>query len=369
MKSYGDAADDLSACCALYAEIYGATADECGLAYLLYAKTLIELGQEENKVLDVPDEEDDDEDEEGAEVADGSESETNGEATPAETNGVAQTNGHHDESTTNGTAAAAVDDEQPGTSSGVTAADRADEETEEEKHVANLEVAWEVLELAVIIFKRQGETAYGHLAECYTELGGISFENSHFDNAIDDYMRALAVYENITSPNKRILAEIHYKIGLAQCIQQQFSESVEAFNRACIVIDEVIAMEKAKPEQTDGVKLNIQDLEDTKKEILAKVVEIEETKQMSIEEVKKELAKIINPTLSSSDGAGPSSSGAGSSGAASSSSTAMKPETAQSKPTDITHLIKRKKPDAVTSPEVEGSPAKRQAVDGETENQ
>jgi hypothetical protein len=38
-----------------------------------YAKTLIELGQEENKVLDVPDEDDDDDDdEEGEEVAEGS---------------------------------------------------------------------------------------------------------------------------------------------------------------------------------------------------------------------------------------------------------------------------------------------------------
>jgi nuclear autoantigenic sperm protein len=109
--------------------------------------------------------------------------EQNGEANPVEaTNGEGQTNGHQ-EATTNGTSSAVDDNEQPGTSSGVTAV----KGEEDDLHVANLEVAWEVLELAVIIFKRQGEPSFGHLAECYTELGGISFENSHFDNAVDDY--------------------------------------------------------------------------------------------------------------------------------------------------------------------------------------
>jgi nuclear autoantigenic sperm protein len=93
-------------------------------------------------------------------------------------------------------------------------------------------------------------------------------------------VRALAVFEELASPNKRILAEIHYKIGLAQSTLQQFVESIDSFEKACVVIDQVIEMEKAKPEQTENVRLNIQDLEETKKEILAKVVEIEETKQM-----------------------------------------------------------------------------------------
>lgn len=48
--------------CTLYSEVYGPTADELGEVYLLYGKSLISLGQEENKLIDVPEEEEDDED-------------------------------------------------------------------------------------------------------------------------------------------------------------------------------------------------------------------------------------------------------------------------------------------------------------------
>lgn len=74
----------------------------------------------------------------------------------------------------------------------------------------------------------------------------------------------------------------------------------------------------------------------------------------SIEVVKRELSKIIvkGETSNGFDGAGPSSSSSTSNGTSSSAA----------KPTDITHLIKRKKPDSATT-EVEGSPAKKTAVE------
>lgn len=57
VKAYSEAADDLSQACAIFASVHGPVADECGFPYLLYAKSMISLGQDENKVLDVPDEE------------------------------------------------------------------------------------------------------------------------------------------------------------------------------------------------------------------------------------------------------------------------------------------------------------------------
>lgn len=45
-----------SQACAIFADIHGATSDECGVPYLLYAKSMIALGQQETKVLDVPSE-------------------------------------------------------------------------------------------------------------------------------------------------------------------------------------------------------------------------------------------------------------------------------------------------------------------------
>lgn len=69
VKSFSEAADDLSEASKLFAEEYGVDGDELGDVYLLYAKALIAIGQEENKLIDVP-EEDEDVDE-GLEDCDG----------------------------------------------------------------------------------------------------------------------------------------------------------------------------------------------------------------------------------------------------------------------------------------------------------
>jgi nuclear autoantigenic sperm protein len=65
VKSFSEAADDLSEACKLFGEEYGVDGDELGEVYLMYAKALIAIGQEENKLIDVPEEEEDEDNEEG----------------------------------------------------------------------------------------------------------------------------------------------------------------------------------------------------------------------------------------------------------------------------------------------------------------
>lgn len=61
VKSYTEAADDLSEACKFYTEAYGVDGDELGDVYLLYAKALVAVGQEENKLIEVPENEEEDE--------------------------------------------------------------------------------------------------------------------------------------------------------------------------------------------------------------------------------------------------------------------------------------------------------------------
>lgn len=61
VKAYSEAADDLSEATQLYAEEYGVDGDDVGEVYLLYAKALIAMGQGENKLIEVPESDDDDE--------------------------------------------------------------------------------------------------------------------------------------------------------------------------------------------------------------------------------------------------------------------------------------------------------------------
>lgn len=62
---FNQAAEDLSRSCELYAELFGDESEEVAIPNLFYGKTLIELAQMgENKVLALPDEEDDGNEEE-----------------------------------------------------------------------------------------------------------------------------------------------------------------------------------------------------------------------------------------------------------------------------------------------------------------
>ncbi|XP_073824698.1 nuclear autoantigenic sperm protein [Musca autumnalis] len=433
VKSYAEAADELSQVCALYGELHGELSDELGMPYLLYAKSLIALALDENKVIDVPDEEEDDEEEEEeaeAAATNGDKPEENGtkletikedaaaadstekveekpteeptekseekadkseekaedkteekmevdkpaEATAAESE-VSSTDEKKDKeeeskitngATTNGTAIV-NDGEKPSTSNGDTGEDAVDED-EENEAASNLQLAWEILELAAKIFSRQGEAGRSNLAEVHTELGNIEFENNVLDSAREDYEKALTIYKELPANYRRAMAEIHYKIGLSYLMQQSNKEGAASLKEACKLIEGEIEEIKAKPDLTDKDKNNIQDMEETKQEIEAKIVEIEETQAQNIAEVRAALDSYIKPMSSGDADAGTSktaaAAGAATDGATSTSGSAAA-ITSSSKPTDISHLIKRKKPEESTS-EAEAavacSPAKRPAV-------
>ncbi|XP_053659109.1 protein NASP homolog [Anopheles marshallii] len=392
MKQYADAADDLSECCSIYSEVHGPNAEELGLPYLMYAKSLIALGKDENNLIvaeDAEDEEDDDDDEEEEGENEGDEkkqaentdkeekdeemdakepSHEDGEGTAMEQEDekddtedkaeqtevsepvVAGTSGTKD---VNG-------EPQPGpsTSNGETCV--------QEDSADNLQVAWEILELAVSIFQQQGEKGYENLPECYTELAGISFENSFFKEAIKDYVKALEIYKKTKQPDLRLLAEVNYKVGLCYMMEKEFEESIKSFQGAVSELEKVVEEEKAK-EQTDDIKETILDLEQMKMEILEKITDVEDAMKTPIEDVKRELSKILVSGEGESNGKDLNNGAGTSSATGSSNGCSSKPTGAtSSKPAnDISHLIKRKKPDSVTT-EVEGSPAKKTA--SETEN-
>jgi nuclear autoantigenic sperm protein len=247
--------------------------------------------------------------------------------------------------------------------------------------ISNLlnDVCREVLQNAALIFQRQGDDGLLNLLEVYNEMAGISLENGNFSLAIDDFSRALTTFSCLDDDkrNNRIAAEINYKIGLCQSMEKYYDESVKSFQTAYDLLDNVIKEEKARSEQTDEITANIKDLEETQQEIKNKMTEIGEIKAEEVEQVKRELTKlyggITNGTSSTidADGAGCSSSssavGSSSSNGSVNASTMKPSSTEKPKPTDISHLIKRKKPD--TSDAVESSPAKKKLVEtspGET---
>jgi nuclear autoantigenic sperm protein len=247
----------------------------------------------------------------------------------------------------------------------------AENDAEAEDDGGNLEVAWEVLQNAALIFARQEEKGLPNLVDTYIEMANISLENGNYETAVDDFNRALSTYNCLEgeAKNERIAAEIHYKIGLCQSMMKLYDESVKSFQQASDFISGVIAKEKSREEQTDDILAKIKDLEETQQEISNKITEIGETKTEDIEKIKNEFAKLYGATI---NGQAASNDGASTSGA--SSSQTKSPETEKAKPTDISHLIKRKKPDSEVddcSPAkkqiIETSPGEKVAVPSETE--
>lgn len=89
--------------------------------------------------------------------------------------------------------------------------------------------------------------------------------------------KALEIYKKLPTNYRRPMAEIHYKIGLTYLMQQLNKEGAASLKEACNLIAGEIEEMKAKTDLTDKDKNNIQDMEETKQEIEAKIIEIEET--------------------------------------------------------------------------------------------
>ncbi|KAL7041297.1 hypothetical protein ACKWTF_000714 [Chironomus riparius] len=360
VKNYTEAADDLSDACELYGELFGLQGDELGEVYLLYAKALIAVGQEENKLLDIQEEEDDDEndetDEESTEIEEkdpvekSNDPETKEDSKDNEEkpeNSAADSKEPESELKNSETVKSDVltngddkdESENPGTQ--VETSDPVDA-TETEEDGGNLEVAWEVLQNAAQIFERQNEKGLSNLLDVYNEMAGISIENGNFAVALEDYARAIATFDRIEESlkNYRIAAEIHYKVGLCQTLEKTYDESIKSFQKAHDLLSDVIEKEKSK-EQTDEVAANIKDMEETKQEILNKINETGDIKADEVEKVLKELAKFYSKINTDNS----------------------KQQSSESA-SDISHLVKRKKPD-VTDSNIESSPAKKQIIETE----
>jgi len=189
------------------------------------------------------------------------------------------------------------------------------EKTEEEdEDVSNLQLAWEMLELAKVIYQRQeeGNKAMSlKAAQVFLKLGEVGLESENYPQSIEDFQSCLKIQETHMEADDRCLAESHYQLGVAHSFSDDFDKSIESFTKATKIIEERIAnLEKRKKEKegwTEEQKKNdaklkedpfytedteIKELNTLLPEIKEKIVDMEEMKQDSkdkINKVKKEL--------------------------------------------------------------------------------
>ncbi|KAL0107904.1 hypothetical protein PUN28_014877 [Cardiocondyla obscurior] len=390
VRDYHLAVAVLARACELLAQEHGETGDEMGELYLLYGRALLGLAREEAGVLGggVPGSEEASQDEQGEEeeeeeeTEEGAVTENNHTTEAPYTNGkeedkqettekeaekkedskdakdVKDTETEKDEKTeeSDKTADSKIEqknkqkEEIPGCSrdfdqhnggasgSGLNKKDDEAEEEDVEKEndedeINNLQIAWEVLELAKLVLVKRGPPGWKFLAEAYRLLGEVAMEGSNHESALIDFKACLNLLEKMTPRDHRAIAEIHYQLGLAHAMANNFDISVEQFNEASALLEAKIVYLKTlqdDPPQSDDpfytVEGEIKELQELLPEIQEKIADIKDLKKEAnvLKDIKEER---LNGC--SSDGEANEASGSGSS---------------TSKPaSDISHLVRKKR--------------------------
>ncbi|GLV34951.1 uncharacterized protein CBL_09431 [Carabus blaptoides fortunei] len=219
-----------------------------------------------------------------------------------------------------------------------------DEESQKKEDCTDLQLAWEVLEVAKKIFTNRGETGKERLAETMILLGEVAMESENFADGVNDMKVGLELQKSLFEPTSRKLAESYYKLGIVQATLSDIDEAIGNFELAIDTLKQRIKMlkdqlEEKKTEKTNEIKEEIEEMGKLIPEIEEKISDMKSIKEEVTSQFIMEMVNKMPKEAPSKDGAGTSSS-----------------KTA----TDITHLVKRKrKADEEPADSTEIQPAKK----------
>ncbi|CAJ1061104.1 nuclear autoantigenic sperm protein isoform X3 [Xyrichtys novacula] len=332
--------------CSMLAGKYGDTADECGEAFFLCGKSLLELARMENSVL--------------GNALEGVPEESEEEEQPKDSNIESANNLDDDDDDDDD-----EDDDEDGEPNG---------QEKEEDEVGNLQLAWEMLEVAKVIYKRK-ESKEDQLmaAQTYLKLGEVSAESGNYPQALEDFQECLTLQLKHLPPHSRLLAETHYHVATTLCYMDQYSQAIQHYNSSIKVIETRLAMLQeviAAAEGADAAAEEKREMEELKQllpDIREKVEDAKESQRTG-----SAASQAIQQTLG---GASTSSAFMCENGGASSSSSSafpapsqipVKSESASSSKaaSDISHLVRKKRKTEEESPvkDTDAKQAKQEAT-------
>uniref|UniRef100_A0A8C9QTG5 Nuclear autoantigenic sperm protein n=1 Tax=Spermophilus dauricus TaxID=99837 RepID=A0A8C9QTG5_SPEDA len=220
----------------------------------------------------------------------------------------------------------------------------------EEEEIGNLELAWDMLDLAKIIFKRQ-ETKEAQLyaAQAHLKLGEVSVESENYIQAVEEFQACLNLQEQYLEAHDRLLAETHYQLGLAYGYNSQYDEAVAQFNKSIEVIEKRMAVLNEQMKEAEGSSTDYEKEIEELKELLPEIREkIEDAKESQHSGNVAELA--LKATLVESSTSGFTCSGGGSSVSMIASRKPTDGASSSNCVTDISHLVRKKRKPEEESP-------------------
>ncbi|XP_073400551.1 nuclear autoantigenic sperm protein [Dendrobates tinctorius] len=177
------------------------------------------------------------------------------------------------------------------------------EETDEKEHeeeVDNLQLAWEMLDLSKIIFKRQeNKESQLKAAQAYLKLGEVSIESENYTQAVEDFLVCLSIQKEHLVEHDRLLAETHYQLGLAYQYSGKHDNAISHFNQSIAVIEKKMEqLEKATEQSKEETQKEMEELKGLLPDIKEKIEDSKEA-QKSMEDAGKALKETLGGTSSS----------------------------------------------------------------------
>ncbi|KAL1272758.1 hypothetical protein QQF64_028620 [Cirrhinus molitorella] len=310
--------------CAMLAEKYGDTADECGEAFFLCGKALLELARMENTVL--------------GNALEGVPEESSEEGEKQNDSKIESADNLDD------------DDDEDEDEDEDAESETKDKESEEDE-VGNLQLAWEMLEVAKVIYKRKDcKEDQLMAAQIYLKLGEVGAESGNYSQALEDFKECLTLQLKHLPSHSRLLAETHYQLGTTYSYTAQYSEAIEHFSNSIKVIESRLVMlqeviDKAEGEEAAKEEKNeLEELKQLLPEIAEKIEDAKESQRTggaASEAIHQTLAGASTSSAFPTENGGPSSSTA--------SQISVRPADGASSSksaSDISHLVRKKrKPD------------------------
>merc|ERR1712212_183292 len=255
-----DAVSNCSKACEIMAKHKGEMATECAEAYFYYGKALLELSRVESGVLgnalDGVDMETKTTDDKDVLVED-TEAMTTDEKSEIEekvADALEENFEKHDAvakaHTGDNTEEETEEDE---VMDGEKVGDEMETDVEKvEGEAGNLEQAWQMFDLAKVIYGKAGEVAKE--CESLTFLGEVSLENSNFKQAVEDLTACLTKRIKALPADSRSIAETHYQLGVAEAHCAEYAKAEKSLGAAVAVLNTRIANLKKMKASDDITK-------------------------------------------------------------------------------------------------------------------
>merc|ERR1712058_135890 len=159
-----------------------------------------------------------------------------------------------------------------------------DAEDKDDEDPSNLQLAWEMLELAKVVYTKTLESCKDKelkkdvqhkICEAYLGLGEISLENENYAQAVEDFTTCLNKRKEALPADSRSIAETHYQLGVSLAFHSKYVEAEASLNSAIEVLQTRITNLK-KMEASENITKEITDLENLVTEIKEKIVDHKE---------------------------------------------------------------------------------------------